>query len=336
MGESNSEDVIYAGKVAKLIGADHKYFPVKPEDIWKDAEHFSFVSDAMSMIYGPIQGFSPLRHYYRKKEITLSSQMCDAVFGSTLIHNRIKALSQKSIWDEDTMKLFSGLFVLFRQDDLKLIFYSKFYELIEDIYKNAYLNYTRESVHPMYAYYKILMNEHGRRGTLAGNIMNNLFFETRMPSYDIDLMDFAFRVPLSLKINQYLYRSVFSRMFPELASIPREGTNLPINAPDYLLNLKRYELKIVNRLKSSTLNSIVQKFSRWNKPAYVKYKVWFKADLKQKIEEILLDERTLQRGIFYPEGIQTILYNHYNTEKDYSRLIWQMINLEYFYRHFID
>ncbi len=336
MGEHNSEDVIYAQLVADHIQADHQYFPIRSENIWDDAKTFSFISDAMSMIYGPIAGFNPLRHYYKKKEIIISSQMCDAIFGSTLSHKKIKALSKKTKWDTETNKIFSGLFNLFREEDLKLVFNKSYYEQLKDGYKENYSFYINNSIHPMYAYYKILMNEHGRRGTLCGNIMNNLFFETRMPSYDNDLMDFAFRLPLSLKKNQYIYRRAFNRIFPQLAAIPREGTNLPLTASDYRIQLKKLELRIVKKLKSTSLNSAVQKFSRWNKPAYVNFKRWMKVELKDKVENFLFDERTLQHGIFNPDGIRTILKYHYSTETDYSRLIWQMINLEYFYRHFID
>ena len=336
MGEHNTEDVIYAKRVAEFLKADHSSFQVKPEDIWGNAKTFSYISDSMSIIYGPISGFNPLKYYYKKKEIIISSQMCDAVFGSTLGNKRIKALLARSVWDERTISIFQNLFNLVGDEDLKLVFNKDYYEQFKDNYLVNYNHYIDKSIHPMFAYYKILMNEHGRRGTLGGNILNNLFFETRMPSYDNDLMDFAFRLPLSFKKNQYIYRKAFNKIFPELAAIPREGTNLPLTAPDYRINLKKLELRIVKKLKSTPLNSTIQKFNRWNRPAYVNYKSLMKKELKNNVENLLFDDRTLLRGHINSSGLRQLMNKHYYTETDYSRLIWQLINLEYFYRHFID
>ena len=96
------------------------------------------------------------------------------------------------------------------------------------------------------------------------------------------------------------------------------------------------ELRIVKKLKSTPLNSTIQKFNRWNRPAYVNYKSLMKKELKNNVENLLFDDRTLLRGHINSSGLRQLMNKHYYTETDYSRLIWQLINLEYFYRHFID
>lgn len=336
MGEMQSEDAVYAKIVAEKLGIDHKIFPILPEDIWKDAEYFSYVSDGMSMISGPIQNFEPLRNYQNKSQVTLSSQMCDAFLGSTLSRTKLQKVVRKDRLDKESENIIKNIFKIFIPAQVKQIFTPEFYGKI-DINSSAVPGkYISENFHPLHCYFNLLINEHGRRGTLGGNIVNNLFFETRMPSYDNDLIDFSYRLPIELKQNQYAYKESFIRMFPELAKIKREGTNLPIDVSKSRLQLKILERKIIGRLKTTPVNKIIKNISRWNKPSYVSYDKWFRQELKQKTEDLLFDSKTLSRGVFSEEGLRNLLNEHYHTEKNNSALIWQIINLEYFFRNFID
>lgn len=336
MGEPDSEDVIYAKMVAQELSIQHQCFQIQPFDVWRDARFFTRLSDGMSMINGPIQGFTPLRYYSGKQKMTLSSQMCDAVMGSTLYRKRIKVIMNKAVFDDESRHIVLNIFNLFEENQIESVFLKSVYDSIKDLHWTVPLEYVQLNLHPLHVYFLLLMNEHGRRGTLGGNLMNNLFFETRMPSYDYDLVDFTFRIPIELRKNQFLYRRAFSQMFPKLAQIPRQGTNLPINSSNFRFQAKSLENRIVGRLKPTPMNKLVRKIKRWNKPNYVSYKEWFCNELKQDVENIILDKHTLTRGIFDESGIRTLLNEHYTTEKDNSRLIWQIINLEYFLRKFID
>lgn len=336
MGEPASEDVIYAKIIAKELGMEHQVFQILPENIWENTEYFGYVSDGMSMISGPVQNFEPLRNYKNKSQITLSSQMCDAFFGSTLSRTKLKKVAQKNQWDEESERIVKNIFKIFSASQVKQIFIPEFYEKIEANSSSSAEKYIKEDYHPLHSYFNLLVNEHGRRGTLGGNVVNNLFFESRMPSYDNDVIDFAYKLPVKLKQDQFIYREAFIRMFPELAKIKREGTNLPINVSRSRLQLKILEQKIIGRLKPTPVNKLLKHFSRWNKPSYISYGKWFREDLKQKMESLLLDPETLSRGVFDQKGIKKLLNEHYYTEKDNSPLIWQIINLEYFFRNFID
>ena len=96
MGPDDSEDQNYARQVSAILGIKQKSFEVSPYTLWKNARRFAYYADGMSIIHGPVQGFSILEEYYRQQKITVSSQMCDAVFGSTLWRKRIKILLKKS------------------------------------------------------------------------------------------------------------------------------------------------------------------------------------------------------------------------------------------------
>jgi hypothetical protein len=166
--------------------------------------------------------------------------------------------------------------------------------------------------------------------------MNNLFIETRMPSYDYDLMEFAYKLPLALRFNQHVYRKVFSREFPDLAKIKRERYNLRIDSPDICYDLRILENKVVNTMKKTFMKPLINKVDQWNKPTYIDHNGWFKKDLYHSVTSLLLDRTSLSRNIYKKGGIEKIITGHQHKNKDHSKLIWQMINLEYFFRKCID
>ena len=63
---------------------------------------------------------------------------------------------------------------------------------------------------------------------------------------------------------------------------------------------------------------------------------WFRGELYEKICEILLDSKTLARGYFKPEYIESILKKHKNGSQDLSRRIFSLLNLELWHRKYID
>jgi asparagine synthase (glutamine-hydrolysing) len=336
MGSEKSEDYIYARMVANHLKSEHTAFDIQPEILWSDALYFSYLSDAMSIIYGPIQNFQPYRYFHKNCHYLIAAQMCDTLFGSTLSKRRIKSLMLKNKWDENAKKIFLKIFILRTNRDLKPLVQPNVYDIISKNYLDIPMQYIEEDKKPIFCYYKMLLNEHGKRGTLGGNVVTNHFFETRMPSYDNDLIEFAFNLPIQLKINQDLYRYSFSRRYPALTKIPREGTGLPIDVSNSRLNLKQFENQAINKAKKTKLKKYVDRFDRWNKPSYVSYAEWFKNELKAQVESILLDKKTFEHGIFREDGVRKLLHEHFSATKDHHRLIWQIINLELFYRNFID
>jgi asparagine synthase (glutamine-hydrolysing) len=335
-GPENCDDQLYASQVARLLSIEHKAFEVIPATLWKDAESFSYVADNMSMIYGPIQGFSVLKDYYHQGSVTISSQMADAIFGGNLWRKRIQYLFQQKSLDSNSRNIIINIFNLIDDELLREVFEQDFYKKIREGYQEIPELYIDRYKHPFFTYINLLMNEHGRRGTLCGNLMNNLFLETRMPSYDNDLMDFAYELPLPLRFYQHAYRKVFANRFPELAVINREMYKLPVNSPDILYKLKILENKIINTLKRTPVKPAIMMMGRWNKPEYMDYNGWFKHDLQHEMISFLMSEKTLSRGIFKKSGIERIIEGHRNAFTDYSKIIWQLINLEYFFRKFID
>jgi asparagine synthetase B (glutamine-hydrolysing) len=188
----------------------------------------------------------------------------------------------------------------------------------------------------LHAYYNFLLKEHIRRGTFGGNIYSNFFYETRVPTLDNDLVDFAFQIPISLKKNRALYRNTFAQYYPELAKIPRDGTGLPLDVSNTTLEINRYKRKLLQKINKFPLNNLIPELNRKSEISYTNYKKWFRNELSKDIEDILLTKKPLGRGIYSEDGLRKMLNYHYYKRENHSNLILQLLNLEYFFKNFFD
>ncbi len=335
MGSEISEDQIYAKQVAEKLGINHYSFTINPFETWENAKHFAYLSDNMAMINGPLQNYEPLKYFYDKKRIVIYSQMCDAIFGSTLWRKRIKILKNTNQLNDQTERILIDIFKIFDQNLIRKIFMPEFYNKIHDKYLLEPSGYLKKEFHPLHIYYLLLLNEHGRRGTLGGNLVTNLFYYTRMPSYDNDLFHFGWVLPIAYREYQYLYRKTFTRFFHDLSLIKREGYNLKIGASKLRYKLKITENKVMTLANNSNIKFINQMLSSRKKPKYVNFKTWFQNELKDEILSFFSDKSYKSSEIVKTDEVLNLVRLHISGKQDYSNLLWQLINLEYFYQNFL-
>lgn len=122
--------------------------------------------------------------------------------------------------------------------------------------------------------------------------------EAREPLLDHKLLEFAARVPTSLKLkngqSKYLLRRVLDRRVPP---------------------------SIVQRGKSGFAAPIGE---------------WLRGPLAPMTAELLLDGRLRDRGIFEPREIARLWDEHRTSRADHPHRLWQLVMLELWFRRFID
>jgi asparagine synthase (glutamine-hydrolysing) len=68
----------------------------------------------------------------------------------------------------------------------------------------------------------------------------------------------------------------------------------------------------------------------------VPFATWVRAEWNGVARDVLLDRRTRQRGILDPDAMDRLLRDHANGRTDGGDRIWTLMNLELWYRTFID
>jgi asparagine synthase (glutamine-hydrolysing) len=63
---------------------------------------------------------------------------------------------------------------------------------------------------------------------------------------------------------------------------------------------------------------------------------WFRGDLKDELRAVLLDPVALNRGLFRPEAVETLVDEHLQSRRDHAYRLWTLLMLELWFRHHMD
>jgi asparagine synthase (glutamine-hydrolysing) len=63
---------------------------------------------------------------------------------------------------------------------------------------------------------------------------------------------------------------------------------------------------------------------------------WMRNELKDMVQTILLEERTLQRGYIKPNGVRRMLNEHFDKRRDHSPRLWRLLMFELWHRNFLE
>ena len=334
IGSSRSEEQLYGSQVARALGLPHRAFELMPDDIWEALPSLSYLSDGMFAMLPPSIIYRPSLEYCNSSEIVLTPTLCDVLFGSNMKRKSFINL-RKNPSRERANEILTNHHNQINEEYLQLVFEKSFYQKhIKDHWKQSPKQHIDRYPHPLHCYFMMMHKERSRRFIMTGNHFHNLYFDVRMPSYDNELVDLAFRIPMVFKKNKNIYRFAFAEMFPELAKIKYEGSHLPVNAPDFLIDLLHLRDKCL--IVAKTMPVFEKLADKLMSQSYILLEQWFRTDLRSNMHTLLLDNRTIDRGIFNRKGVETILLRHDKSHEDHSRLLRQMVNVEYFFRNFID
>jgi asparagine synthase (glutamine-hydrolysing) len=122
--------------------------------------------------------------------------------------------------------------------------------------------------------------------------------EAREPLLDHKLLEFAARVPMSLKLkngrSKYLLRRLLERRVPRsITERGKRGFAAPIGE-------------------------------------------WLRGPLAAMTHELLLDGRLRDRGIFNPREVARLWNEHRTGRTEHPHRLWQLVMLELWFRQFID
>jgi asparagine synthase (glutamine-hydrolysing) len=122
--------------------------------------------------------------------------------------------------------------------------------------------------------------------------------EARSPFLDHKLMEFAAALPPELKLSGITSKYLLKKAFSPL--LPRS-----------VLNRKKMGFGVpIDR--------------------------WLRTELKELTYQILLEKRTVERGLFKEQAVRMLINEHMLKRADHSYRIWTLLFLELWYRMFID
>jgi len=141
---------------------------------------------------------------------------------------------------------------------------------------------------------------------LAGDILTKVdrmsmltSLEVRVPLLDHELVEWAARLSPGWKMRGSEQKYIL-RKLAERVGVPREVLDRP---------KRGFALPLVH---------------------------WMRNEMKDLIETVLLEPRTLQRGYFRPRAVRHILDEHFRRRRDHSGAIWRLLIFELWHRNFLE
>ncbi len=122
--------------------------------------------------------------------------------------------------------------------------------------------------------------------------------ESRVPFLDHSLVEFALRIPSSMKTRGLTGKRILKAAVKDLL-------------PDSILNRRKMGFP-------------------------TPFSDWLLGPQLETVGQILLEGRSLERALFNQESVRHLLAEHRSRARDHSNKIWRLLNLELWHRVFID
>ena len=327
-GIPGCDDARLAREVAARQGTTHHFLELKPDYLRTLAEEGVKLTNGLkSCVHMHVLG--TLRETAETVNVLYTGSLGDSIMGGH-IQRDLLAVHKPPVLARMLFKRYNGCF---EEESHSRLFSADLYSQVRGVVFQEFTRALDESRASLSAnkreHYSIRQND--RRWILEGQNLLRTQVVVRIPFYDNDLVDFMLTVPPGLRFDNHLYIQGFIQAAPELAKVPYEKTGLPLVPCVRDLSI-RANRQVRWWLRRAGLKCI----SLSQKRPYADYNGWMRTVLRDWVEGILLDQRTLSRGYFQPDYVRDLVGQHMRGEGDYARQLGALLTFELWHRLFLD
>ena len=323
-GVDYSKDVKIAKNVAQQLGSKHNEIHVNGDYLATMAPQGVWLTEGLTSA----TNFHVLPHVdyvSGKSSVVLDGLAGDAILGGNFIadgwlHTLDANKAAENIWHWRH----SGWLGDFASNDMEELSNPAREEFIK-----LFHSYSGKT--PMDQSMAFLLDNRVRRNSICGTEILRSKLITYHPFFDNDFIDTVSVLPHQWRRRHKFYLAVLKQLSPEAASIVWDRTALPASAP-YWMSWSSLAIHKVLSKASNKFNIGSMIFNKSPSP----FSNWFRDNLSNYVSDLLLDERTLNRGWVPRDLLIKAVTGHMNQEFNASSFIGSMISLELFARLFID
>ena len=326
-------------KIAKMVAdkvcAEHEFIELKPFSSF--AEKGVWITDGMHNVIHLFHSVSALEMMNRTDtdiDIVFHGQGGDNFLGGLQLSPKIL----KTEKGELSKEVYKKANYLFKEEDMQNLFSETYYPKVKGLAFRS-LERVLESAkakHPAnvsdYFFFKNRMTKF----VMLGSTYVRTRIEDRTPFCDNDFVDVGLTIPPELRLDHRIYVKFLREMSPDLAKIPYEKTGISADAPIMLSKFAFLTKASINKFKRILRSKTRGLISIPIKSGYPDYNEWMRNELREFVENILLDERTVNRGYFNREYILRMIEEHMSRKKDHYLKLSALITFELWHRLFFD
>jgi asparagine synthase (glutamine-hydrolysing) len=336
--EQDFSELKYAKRVAEHVGAEYNEFVVKPdalEVLPKLVEHYG----------EPYADSSAIPTYYVAKEtrkfvtVALNGDGGDESFAGyerhaamriAELYHRLPAVLRKTLIEKPINLFPTSEMKKSRVRDAKRFLqaanlpkterYFRWMSIFNRDAKKAL--YTREFAETVAGENPSVFLDHWFARANGAGILDATLLTDQMTYLPNDLL---VKVDIASMANSLEARSPFldHKVIEFAASLPEN------------LKMRRFETKSL--LKKAAAKLVPREVIYRRKMGFgVPVGNWFRGEIKNFVRDILLSEKSLNRGIAKREIVETYVKEHTEAERDHTFQIWTLLMLELWFQKFID
>ena len=327
-GIEGCDDVALGRQAAHIVHAPHRALPL-PEDYL-----LSFAQLGVRLT----DGMDSSIHIHTLANITAQAQEVDLLY-TGFYSDSITDSDGTREWlvrfdDETSLRLhYEYMHKLFPNDPDSAIYTPEFLAETQEEFEAAFRQAVGEVKDVTMSNWldSVEIVHRQRRLTQFGNDLIRWQLECRTPFTDTDVVDFCLRLPPGLRVDRCLFTGTLVNSFPKLAKVPNDRTGLP-----FLVDARYLVLQTrINLLYWLHKRGLVRDRPKHKRKLYARYDLWFRTKLRSWLEGILLDRRTLERGILRAEVIRQIVQEHM-AGADRTHELGMLLSIELWHRAYID
>jgi asparagine synthase (glutamine-hydrolysing) len=326
-GVPNCDDVRYARELSKIQKIPHHYFELRPDYLIGLANKGISLTD----------GFQNCVHMHALgtlgEETKLTRKLFKGYYGDALLGSHLN----RGLWGNYSDKnysdmLYKSICVGFSLEEDKELFNDSFFSQVENRAYDDFLTIVNSMGTNLIADRQNLfdLTQRQRRFILNGVEIVRSQAVVRTPFCDNDLIDYVLQIPPGFRVGRYLMKNAFNQKFSNLAKVPCTDTGYPMISCFRELFM-RFDSNARWRLRSMGITGVSIKREK----SYADYDLWMRSSLKHWVEEILLSEKTMERGLFRRKFITDLAKEQFSGI-DHSDKLGALITIELWLRNNVD
>jgi len=309
-GVRDCRDVYYARRIARAVGSQH---------YWCDLPNGNWVRKWVDFHLELTEGFHTWIHMHGISTLPLARQLMDVNLtgwdgGSVMGHpGSIEPLLVSAV---DDMAFIARIFFVLThtytwpsitEGEENMLYCEPLRRKIQGLAFDS----LRDEVSRYLHYRPDVRSEFFSIRNHCGRLTQNLIvfarshIEVRFPYFDYSLFEFLYSLPASLREDRRLFRAVIQRETPRLAYIPYAEDEFLPTAHSWIRNLHGLGVRLKRRF-----NRHIGAIFPERHTLYADYEEYLRHELREWASGILFDKRTLERGIFAPEFVESIFKRH--------------------------
>jgi asparagine synthase (glutamine-hydrolysing) len=157
--------------------------------------------------------------------------------------------------------------------------------------------------------WQLFVTQRLRRETVISLNKFRSVCQTRLPFLDSELVSLLLAAPPSLKLGEEIQQALLRRFRPEFLRVVNANTGTRVGAGPWARRWSSLWLRGAAKL---------------GLPGYQPYErlgLWLRRELVDVVRELLLDEQTLDRGLYDADGMRAVVENHLAGRRNHTYLI---------------